>query len=673
MIPASGPFAGGNIVLVTNAPVIGNGEDIINVTVGVDEATITGQGANWVAFVMPASETSGLKDILILSSSVGFTILPEAYTVISLAVTIPNGAEVGRDAWLIGVPYTIQWISHDSVSDKLKLDYSLDSGQTWTLIATNVQNVAGTNNYSYWTTPGVVSSNCSVRIMDMLNDANTDVSDSAFSLVERFRVLVPNGGETWYTGRTNVVRWASALNLGLLTIDYAADGSNYDYNVVFGRPNTPGATTNVFMWATPTGMMPILSEAAKIRIRTIGGQGTDYSDYPFALAGLIITHPQVGTTAHRGESLNISWVSSGAGSTVAFDFTSDNGASWTNVVTTNSNSFGSNTSSWIVNANPTRLARIRIRSLSDTNLVAVSDSFVVGSSGAIADVDPSSGIHTGGYPVMITGTNFSNGADVTNVTLCGVSAMNIVSQSATQMVIIPGSARPGKGVVAVYSTSCGETIATNSFQYNPTLTVVKSDHGTVVPSGVVEVFYGGSTTFVATADAYCRIRQLLINSMNVSAASNQHSYVVTWANVTDTGVLTTAFAENRTTNTSTPEWWLASFGWTNDFEVAATNDNDNDGMNNWQEWVAGCDPTNSNSVFRFTSVDIAQDHGMVVSWPSISNRSYTVSRATDLRASTNAFTILSGASNMPATPAQNVYTDAVQGVGPYFYKIDVRE
>lgn len=55
------------------------------------------------------------------------------------------------------------------------------------------------------------------------------------------------------------------------------------------------------------------------------------------------------------------------------------------------------------------------------------------------------------------------------------------------------------------------------------------------------------------------------------------------------------FAENLATN-QTPEWWLAQFGWTNDFDAAATNDAEPDGFPTWQEYIADTDPTNSESV-----------------------------------------------------------------------------
>jgi len=118
--------------------------------------------------------------------------------------------------------------------------------------------------------------------------------------------------------------------------------------------------------------------------------------------------------------------------------------------------------------------------------------------------------------------------------------------------------------------------------------------------------------------------------------------------------------------------WLATYNLPSDGSVDYV-DSDGDGMNNWQEYLAGTDPTNSNSVFRVTSGATVSGEGFILRWPSISNRFYDLSRATNLLMGTNSFSILPSASNMPTTPTVNSYTDAVQGVGPYFYRIDVRQ
>jgi len=177
---------------------------------------------------------------------------------------------------------------------------------------------------------------------------------------------------------------------------------------------------------------------------------------------------------------------------------------------------------------------------------------------------------------------------------------------------------------------------------------------------------GANVHLTATPENYFIFGAWQGQTNGCAIASNT---ITVFMNTTRT-IMALFYAQLATNNV--PKWWLAQSGLTN-FNVDAMRDVDNDGMLTWQEWIAGCDPTNINSVFRFTSADSAPSQGMVVRWPSISNRFYDLSRATNLMAGTNAFTILPGASNMPATPTQNIYTDAVQGIGPYFYRIDVRE
>jgi len=79
-------------------------------------------------------------------------------------------------------------------------------------------------------------------------------------------------------------------------------------------------------------------------------------------------------------------------------------------------------------------------------------------------VQPKAGPWLGGYDVVISGKNLGNGADITNVTICSVSAA-IVSQSSTQIVVTAGAGTPGTGDVAVCSVSHGVTRKSAVFAY----------------------------------------------------------------------------------------------------------------------------------------------------------------------------------------------------------------
>jgi len=149
-------------------------------------------------------------------------------------------------------------------------------------------------------------------------------------------------------------------------------------------------------------------------------------------------------------------------------------------------------------------------------------------------------------------------------------------------------------------------------------------------------------------------------------ASNKLTAVMTQAR----NVLA-VFTPDLATN-GVPKWWLAQYGLTN-FNVDAMKDIDRDGHLTWQEGVAGTDPTNAASVFRFVETWVGPAQDNVLRWPSVADRFYTLSRSSDLMAGKIGFTVLQGASNMSAIPPQNCYTDTVQGVGPYFYRLEVRQ
>jgi hypothetical protein len=67
-------------------------------------------------------------------------------------------------------------------------------------------------------------------------------------------------------------------------------------------------------------------------------------------------------------------------------------------------------------------------------------------------------------------------------------------------------------------------------------------------------------------------------------------------------------------------WESAYFG--GDTAAARDADADSDGMSNWQEYVAGTDPTNTLSYLKFDNLTIQS--GATLTFGAVSNKTYTI-------------------------------------------------
>jgi hypothetical protein len=91
-------------------------------------------------------------------------------------------------------------------------------------------------------------------------------------------------------------------------------------------------------------------------------------------------------------------------------------------------------------------------------------------------------------------------------------------------------------------------------------------------------------------------------------------------------------------------------------------------MNNWQEAVAGTNPTNAASVLKMLSISNSVP-GNIVKWQSVANKVYYLQRSTNLLAQPAFISIYT---NFPIPLITLSFTDtsATNG-GPYFYRVEV--
>ena len=114
--------------------------------------------------------------------------------------------------------------------------------------------------------------------------------------------------------------------------------------------------------------------------------------------------------------------------------------------------------------------------------------------------------------------------------------------------------------------------------------------------------------------------------------------------------------------------WLQQYGLHTDGSADFV-DSDGDGMNNWQEFVAGTNPTNAASILMLNSPSNSA-LGWNISWQSVNTRTYYLQRATNLTAPPGLSSIQS---NLVGQAGTTSYTDATAtNGGPYFYRVGVQ-
>jgi len=447
VVPDNGPFAGGNSVTVSN----GNFGTITNVLVGGAAAAILDSGASWVTVAMPAAGAAGVVDVVVQTADEGDLTLAGAYTVNPAGWIVDSEILTDWSRWgeVEGMPGALRMMDAAVLNGQIYVGGGINAA-----IVTNFCAFDGTNWQNAASFPAVRRNVAFAVLNGTLYSIGGQSAVGAYANVYAF----------------NGTSWSSSVSLPAARTRLSAGVLNGKIYAVGGSSSTTvgtGMQTNVYAfdgtnWTEVAGLPVALEgmavEALNGYLYSIGGatngvtnvfrfDGTEWTE----VAGLPEPRSYMGSAVMDGKIYAVGGLYSWARTNVyAFD-----GTNWTETA-------------------PLPAAR---RDLAAAELgghvyaiggaagfTATNTVFAYPGTETVAGVMPASGAWTGGYGVVITGTNFGNGADVTNVTLCGVAA-TITSQTTRRVWVVAAPGTAGVGDVAVQSTSYGTTVKSNAFEY----------------------------------------------------------------------------------------------------------------------------------------------------------------------------------------------------------------
>jgi alpha-tubulin suppressor-like RCC1 family protein len=500
VIPDNGPFMGANSVAI-NSDYLGL---ITNVVVGSARATMQGTNANGLTLAMPATGSAGLKDILVQTSTAGDFTLAGAYTVnpagqIGGSVTGPNvwtalGGDLPGSAVyaLASVGTNLFAGGTFTIASGAPVHDAQTEGMKWSDLGTGLDDAVtalaydGVNLYAggYFTTAGGVAVNGVAMWNGTYWSSLGSGMDGPVSALVCDRGNLYAGGAFTTAGgypASRIAMWNgtcwTGLGSGMLGSSVTAlahDGTNLYAGGEFTKAGGVAASRvarwdGSRWWNLGSGMNgkvfalecheaglvaggEFTSAGGKSASRVAQWDGAEWTSLGSGMNDTVRALTLYGAHLYAGGYFTA------AGGIAANYVAMWNGTGWS--------SLDSGVNSWVraLAHDETHLYVGGVLS-TNGNLAATTVAMWQPTVITYANVTPASGSEAGGYLVAISGPNLGDGADVTSVTLCGISA-EVQSQSATQIVVKAGmSASLGRGDVRVFSTRFGETVKADAFTY----------------------------------------------------------------------------------------------------------------------------------------------------------------------------------------------------------------
>lgn len=293
------------------------------------------------------------------------------FSIVKLELLFPNQGDHVQTNPPSTNKLSVSWlvVPNNNIT-KLKIELSLDNGDTWLSLTSSTDYINGT--YAGTIPSGTISNQCLVRISDIaVADLGImDQSDGPF-VIASLVVTSPNTSVRLQMGKQYPITWNQAGISSSLSIQYtpaySASGSAW---ITIADNVDPAALQ--YLWTVP--VLEAATTACRIRIIRMGQESfNDISDANFSIVHIKLLAPNGGEEWYYPPTRLIEWEALGI-ATTRIEISMDLGETWSVIASSVTTVNGLNSYNWTADQyNGQALIRVKDTSSTAIDVFDISD------------------------------------------------------------------------------------------------------------------------------------------------------------------------------------------------------------------------------------------------------------------------------------------------------------